>query len=72
MNDSMVPVKLPMKPIKIAKCGMITAMNTEPTITQIRTANPHIFKSPSGYHMVGKTVSGLPRNRLFSIISQAA
>ncbi|KAG8240030.1 hypothetical protein J437_LFUL018524 [Ladona fulva] len=47
MKDSMVPVKLPMKPMRMAKCGTDTANRTVITTTPILKASPHTCNSVS-------------------------
>lgn len=72
MKLNMVPVKLPMKPINIRKCGMKQAMRIVNTTTPTLQANPHTFNSPSRAQIVGNGVLGLPLKKALSNSSQAA
>ena len=60
MKESMQPVKLPMKPIRMVKCGMTIANMMVTTTIMTRKPRPQTFSSPSRAQMVGNTVSGLP------------
>ena len=60
MKESMHPVKLPMKPIKMVKCGMTIANMMVTTTIKTLNPRPHTLSSPSKAQIVGKTVVGLP------------
>lgn len=72
MKLNIVPVKLPMNPIRMAKCGMKQAMRMVNTTTPTRQAKPHTFSSPSRAQIVGNGVLGLPLKKALSKSSQAA
>ena len=60
MKDKKVPVKLPMKPMRMVKCGMTTA-NTIVTMTMTaRKPKPQNLSSPSRAQMEENIVSGFP------------
>lgn len=72
MKLNIVPVKLPMKPIKMEKWGMKQAMTIVNIITPTRHPSPQIFSSPSNSQIFGKIVFGLPRKKARSSSSHAA
>ena len=72
MKESIVPVKLPMNPIKMAKWGMEMAMTVVKTTSPTRKARPQTFSSPSRAHILGKVVSGRPLKKALSNKSNAA